>query len=357
MGTFIRAAQEVMRTSQLSPDELSSFQLVFKARTLLQQVHSKSELNIDNIESLFGVFEMAALLGRLGTLTLEEVEHLREAINRVIATTIETRVKYPVGEGPEGRFVQPPKPYADFVDLISDISQRERRSVSIITFNYDLALDYSLHFGSVPLDYCMSQNDTTSAQIENSNSGTVDLLKLHGSLNWSRCRQCNALVAWKLEDYFHKFRWPYLPPGGSALLQVSRRLDRHLSKCCGAPLIEKPLIVPPTWNKGTFHSELSAVWRTAASHLAEAENVVIIGYSLPDTDEFFRHFYALGSVGDTIFNTFSVVDKDPNVFEKFKNILGPTARACFTSMLGPFEEKISSIREHLGASRARTGHL
>jgi hypothetical protein len=41
---------------------------------------------------------------------------------------------------------------------------------------------------------------------------------------------------------------------------------------------------------GNAHTGLSSVWRAAATHLAEAENVFIIGYSLPDTDEFFRYF-------------------------------------------------------------------
>jgi hypothetical protein len=38
------------------------------------------------------------------------------------------------------------------------------------------------------------------------------------------------------------------------------------------------------------------VWRTAAQHLSEAEHIFIIGYSLPETDQFFRYLYGLGTV-------------------------------------------------------------
>lgn len=72
MTTFIGTAQDILRgTPSLYPKEREYFDLVFRARTLLQHVHSKSELDINNIESLFGVFDMATLLRKLGTLSDE----------------------------------------------------------------------------------------------------------------------------------------------------------------------------------------------------------------------------------------------------------------------------------------------
>jgi hypothetical protein len=44
---------------------IDAAQLVFKAISALQQVHSKSELNLFNLESLFTTFEMAATIGHL----------------------------------------------------------------------------------------------------------------------------------------------------------------------------------------------------------------------------------------------------------------------------------------------------
>jgi NAD-dependent SIR2 family protein deacetylase len=345
MNTFIRAAQDLMReTPNLYPKEREYFDLVFKARTLLQQVHSKSVLNINNIESLFGAFDMAALLGRLGTLTDDEIQRLPKAVRYVIAKTIECRLKYEVNKG---GLTLSPKPYDGFVEVIRDLHQREAGSVSVITFNYDVAIDYALYSNSVPFEYrCGVPTGVDPGK--KVNPGAIDLLKLHGSLNWGRCGKCDRISPWQLKEFFSSHAWAPLEKFRThRTLEISNLLVQNSCSVCGTPLAENPVIVPPTWNKGNSHIGLSSVWQAAAKHLAEAENVCIIGYSLPNTDEFFRYFYALSSVGDTIFNPFVVVDKNKDTFERFKGILGPTAQDCFSGVEKTFEEALPDIRTRL----------
>ena len=55
------------------------------------------------------------------------------------------------------------------------------------------------------------------------------------------------------------------------------------------------MIVPPTWNKTEYHSNLSHVWHEAAVELGSARNIYVFGYSLPETDSFFRYLFALGT--------------------------------------------------------------
>jgi NAD-dependent SIR2 family protein deacetylase len=337
MGNFITTSQNILRRNQLTPKERENFELVFKARALLQQVHSKSELNINNIESLFGTFDMAVLLGKLGNLSTEEVDRLPESMSCLIARTIEISLKYPV-TGNE-RTVGCPAPYYQFAQLIRDVDQRQRGSVSIITFNYDLALDYALFFSQMPFNYCCDPLKDSSKR--------VDVLKLHGSLNWYRCNKCNEVRPLKLEDFFARRQWSPTP-ASTAILEVSNYLVHLSCPSCGSQITGGSVIVPPTWNKGKFHTGLSLVWRAAASHLAKAENVFVIGYSLPDTDEFFRYLYALGTVGDSIFNIFAVVDPDARVSERFKKVLGPIARECFLPMEKTFAQAIPEIGGKLG---------
>jgi hypothetical protein len=90
------------------------------------------------------------------------------------------------------------------------------------------------------------------------------------------------------------------------------------------------------------------VWRTAALHLSEAENVVVIGYSVPDSDEFFRYFYALGSVGESVLNVFAVVDPDGGAADRFRLLLGLGARDRFHHVPHRFQESLGKIRELLG---------
>jgi hypothetical protein len=77
---------------------------------------------------------------------------------------------------------------------------------------------------------------------------------------------------------------------------------------------------------------------------------VIIGYSLPETDEFFKHFYAQGSVGESVLNTVWAIDPDAGAAERFREILGATflAPECFRHLETTFEPAIAKIREHLG---------
>jgi hypothetical protein len=63
-------------------------------------------LDLDNLESLFGAFEMARLFGRLGNLADPELQELGSAIRQLIVRTIEKRIIYPVHE----RQVRPPIP-------------------------------------------------------------------------------------------------------------------------------------------------------------------------------------------------------------------------------------------------------
>jgi NAD-dependent SIR2 family protein deacetylase len=347
MNTFIKAAQEIKRGTarqKLHPKEQEYFDLVFKARTLLMHVHSKSVLDIDNIESLFGAFDMAALLGRLGTLPDEEVQRLPTAVRYVIAKTIESRLTYVVNAG---GLTLPPVPYGGFADLIRDINLKDPGSVSVITFNYDIGLDYAFHLSSMPFEYrCGVLNGLDPGKKQS--PGAIDLLKLHGSLNWGHCGKCLGVVPFQLEDFFAEYHWKAgLDKPHSRTIEIATHLVQRSCPACGTQLSENPVIVPPTWNKGNVHSGLSSVWRAAANHLEEAENVFIIGYSLPDTDEFFRYFYALGTVGSTVLSTFSVVDIDARVFEKFKRILGPTAHSCFVPNPQTFEQALPQIRTRL----------
>lgn len=222
--------------------------------------------------------------------------------------------------------------------------------LSVITFNYDIGVDYAFHLNSIPFEYrCGVPTGLDPGKKQS--PAAIDLLKLHGSLNWGRCEKCDdRVVPYLLKDFFAPTRIaaPRLDKPKSQTVEIANLLVQQSCKACGGILAANPVIVPPTWNKGNVHTGLSSVWRAAATHLAEAENVFIIGYSLPDTDEFFRYFYALSTAGDTVFNAFVVVDTNSQVFEKFKKILGPTAHSCFVPIQDTFERALPQMRQRLG---------
>jgi hypothetical protein len=72
------------------------------------------------------------------------------------------------------------------------------------------------------------------------------------------------------------------------------------------------VIVPPSWNKTEYADSVGHIWQEAARQLSDAENIFVCGYSLPETDVFFKHLFALGSVGRSLIRRFWVINPDPD---------------------------------------------
>ncbi|HWR14945.1 MAG TPA: hypothetical protein VN577_08955 [Terriglobales bacterium] len=334
MKDFVPRAEDLLRKPDLEPESKEAIRLVLKARAELLSVYPKAHVDIHNVESLFGIFEMAQLLGSLGPLDAKHISTLREAMEILISTAIEKSIRYRVESS---RYPTPPATYKRFAELLIAIWQSNNNSwqhVSVLTFNYDVALDYACHFKKIPIDYGLSRIKSGDDRLE--------LLKLHGSLNWGRCsntEKCQEIVPFTMNqlawDYF--LNLDYIPIETSKLLCKLQH--------CETPIQSRPVIAPPTWNKGKYHLELETVWQRAARHLSEAENIFIIGYSLPPTDEFFRYFYALGSIGPVVPRNVWVIDPELEVARRFKKILGGAALApeCFRPVNQTFEATINSL--------------
>lgn len=329
MNDFLDVADDLRKRQEVG-DATADFDLVFKGITALQLVHAKARIGLENIESVFAAFEMAKLLGRLASLNAEEINRLPIAMRRVIEKTLERTVDFPTSGGQ----VPPPEPYDSFAKLIEDIHTSK---VSIITFNYDVCLDYAFNWQRTPVDYCLDDGKDKSG---------LKLLKLHGSLNWTRCPGCGKVVPWYISDFFKNRNWNlWLTEAKKVHLDIASKIGEF--KHCGNSTAKEPMVVPPTWNKAQYHDQLELVWRAAAAELADAENIFISGYSLPSTDQFFRYLYAIGTVGISRLKRFWVFDPDKNVGDKFSELLGPVASSRFKIHPKTFKEAVPIIRSEL----------
>ena len=117
-----------------------------------------------------------------------------------------------------------------------------------------------------------------------------------------------------------------------------RHCDHGVNEC---------LVVPPSWNKSDGRDSLVSVWQQAATELAGASSIIVCGYSLPETDSFFRYLYALGSFGETVLRNFVVFDPSAEVQDRFRSLLGPGARARFRPRTCAFEAAIAEMRKVL----------
>jgi hypothetical protein len=329
MADFLDRASDLVRFGGIS--ELAKIgqdlEEVFKVIAELQSVYYKSHLDLDNIESVFGAIEMALLLKKLGKRSYEEIRKIRDSLVTVIYKTLEYGIKFPVS----GQTIRSPEPYESFVShLIGALEQNRATNMpySFITFNYDLCLDHALRrLGGC--DYCL--NDVRE-------KGKYPILKLHGSINWGLSENKEIIPRFIEEAYFEL---GYEPKHVYYNLGSTLSCKKHNDK----PLNGPPVIIPPTWDKNSYHTQISNVWSVAASELSTAENIIVIGYSLPETDSFFRYLFALGADSPTKIRNFVVINPDESgqVEKRFRALTGQGIENRLKFIKEPFENALGEI--------------
>lgn len=334
MAEFLDVAQDIWAAKMVNEHDAPHFARVFEAIGALQITSSKARIDLVNIESVFNTFEMARLLGRFPpTASGMTPEDAIESLSRVIAATLERTSGFTYGD--ERRIVAP-QPYPRFVELLKHLrtAAAPRQSVAVLSFNYDLGLDYALSRSGLNYDYCLA--DTRGV-------GQLPFLKLHGSLNWAIADNDEGLVVpWPIDRYCNLLDLSYLGPGP---IHLSPRQSFNRMGPDGATYKATPFIVAPTWNKTEGHRAIKAVWERAARELAEAENIFVIGYSLPETDGFFRNLYALGTIGSSPLRRFWLIDPDTSgqVEGRFRGLLGSGAESRFRHLARTFASGIGEI--------------
>jgi hypothetical protein len=105
-----------------------------------------------------------------------------------------------------------------------------------------------------------------------------------------------------------------------------------------------PFLVPPAINKSEHHRAIRPVWAQAAKELSEAKSIFVIGYSFPDADIFFKHLFAIGTVGPDPLRHIEVYDPNADKLKKrFGTILGSAGARVFRVWDLRFIDAISTI--------------
>ena len=150
MADFIDSADE-LRSSQSADVSAEAFTRFFDLiQNRLPLLHAKSVVDLSNIESVFGIVEMARLVGKMpATDSQKEIDAFVSATRTVLAETVELRWLF---RNKDGRWL-PPDDYLSVAGWL----EKDRRAdtpgeVALITFNYDLALDFALHWSNVEFD-------------------------------------------------------------------------------------------------------------------------------------------------------------------------------------------------------------
>ena len=334
MAEFYRAITDLHEGTDLG-EHKEDFELVTRGFRELDSVYAKVHMAYhENIENLLATFEMASILGHLGGFSQADLSRLPKAMKCVIAATIERRMLY---RFVKGRGFLPHSGYLDFADCIKQMSPNHKPDIAILTFNYDYALEYAFHVAGIPLAYCL----------EDAGAAAIPYLKLHGSLNWGRCEDCGSIIPYSIERWASHAKTATVLDLGDH--ETPLYLSKHLGDLqhCGRTVPPDPFIVPPTWNKTRYSDSIAQVWQRAAKELASARAILLVGYSFPRTDEFFRHLIALSLAGGPLVDTFAIVNPNSEVYADLKRWVGDKLQGPLVHIPVKFENSKAKIWEVL----------
>lgn len=296
------------------------FKLFKKGLVALRQVYAKGRLDTMNIEEVLGALELAALcdvelVENVGTYSI--VEAARRVIGDVISERAGVGGQWQSQQNQRGstRYsVQRLSPLRGYDQLV-----RQTRGGKFITFNQDLLLEYALFDAGIDFYY-------PGVEIEEQGS---EVIKLHGSLNWEEQPDGSIALAGNIRDYFDRTKKQWL---GTSVTTKPTEPFRF-------PSYENPFIVPPSWAKYSYYQPLRAVWSAAVKALQGAREIFVIGYSLPPSDYFFRHLFAIGTISDERIRRFCVVDPDiRNTRSRYESILGVESSKVFQPKEALFQD-------------------
>jgi hypothetical protein len=157
-------------------------------------------------------------------------------------------------------------------DLVHSLAEED----AIISLNYDIIVDTALaqEFGPQRVNYGMDVRlfyhwypDYYEPARANQAEPSRDLYKLHGSLNWLYCPNCQALDVTLAEK---------------GVLRIF--YEEETAVCLRCRLPYQALIITPSLLKDYANGLLLQVWRNAEERITRTDRVVFIGYSLADAD-------------------------------------------------------------------------
>lgn len=251
-----------------------------------------------------------------------------------------------IGETTNNIMINGKKPLYRLVDYFF---QRgiQPENLTIITFNYDIYIEKTLaelvlsqkvaRYFSDPdqtiflLQYCYEFDYELPTRPPhpiqgyfpiylNIKKGGVRVLKLHGSLNWYSHYSKEEI---NLEDMLNPNR-PMKVSGEKAINSTKLKYRNRKGK------IEYtlPIIIPPVENKSEiYHSKILDLWDFAREALINADEIIIYGYSCPQSDMDSRNLLYSSLEINPKKQEILIIDSDSSIKNHYQKLL-PSKEIC-----------------------------
>jgi hypothetical protein len=330
--------------SVLSSSDQSLLDEAIKIIEELDEFHGRANFDDRNIEDLLSILTFKAMSGGKGSKS--NLPKMSRAIARVVELTC--KVKRDSQSSNSGSSYEGSVIYKSFWQDLIRMYEKHKSVPTIITFNYDLVLEKSLlalldsttynygekrlPFSTFKIDYA---NEDFGNHSYNVNPETYWKQKMHrGNAFYgepTKYTSTEQISGYKLSRNSAlgnaEVSFPILKLHGS--LNFSRRKDQlHSTDIADTD----PIILPPVFNKNAADVG-NSIWSRAMEELKQAKRIVVVGYSLPRTDVYMQYFLraALGPNRDL--NKISVFDPVLHKNSDLGAALKERYRECFSPQL------------------------
>jgi len=327
MREFIDRARGYEKQGLFTPLELGDIQAALRFYDCLRRGgFSITEEDIDNVENLLSLSELSRLIEHPPLEPLFD-RQLPDRLRRFIDAVIAKSMRMPEPSSPRWLEWHDRTGLEVYMWLIAALAYAEGR-ITVITVNYDCLVEYICYCMGLPYTYNRAWGDG------------LELLKLHGSINWVQCSKCEdkgSLRVSPIEHHQHK------------LYPKVCYIERSETICTKCEAELTPLIVPPTWQKEMDHEVLRKTWSRAAGALLDAEVLVVVGYSLPIADSHVRELLHVGLSSANLQRSLIVVASDEESAQRWSDLFRPSYRQRRVEIYRQtFQDSIRRIVEVLG---------
>jgi len=166
--------------------------------------------------------------------------------------------------------------------------------------------------------------------------GEIELIKMHGSINWTYCESCQRSQEFNLillKELYHRDMISYPVTG--------------ICPYCGGR--RQPLLVPPTAFKFLRFPPLVDMWKSAKERVEKADYVFMIGYSFSDSDAYINKMISKSMI-DNSDQEMIVIDKNEELAPKIQEDLqayGGVSDERIHQAVGNAEELVPQILESM----------
>jgi hypothetical protein len=299
-------------TENQRTEEIEAINKVLLFQQALRSASDRVCLDVENMEELFS---LAFSQVKMPTKDLQNLMAISIAATLDFSENKKNPKRCQIEVGSRDEYPDPPIGFHrvqgssqyesdQYEFFLSVLAGRNRRSQStrkdtIITFNYDLLVEKAMDSLAIPVVYgglhgafLGNFNSTRYRPDEPEMIGIPDplpedhvrLIKLHGSINWMFNPEYAAAASSPASQYKIVILDDY---------QATWKYQQHSPKSSPIPHL---VLAPPTWNKDLrdLNAPLSNVWDSAVRAIETATRIIVVGYSMPQTDPYFKYLLAAG---------------------------------------------------------------